>query len=719
MTNERNHNQDAAASSSAGGNAHLTVTLSKNESGGIVATFSPATKNANVDLTYLKEARTAINADDILSDNDLETILSQAKSGNTEQLTFGANQSPPAEKGIALSLEYVDSSRELVAKIAASESEPPLTTERINAAIKAEGYEGFKISVNDVQTLTLKAKNEQFGQYTLGRKPIFTDVSFSFDESNNQLSAKLFECEQDIQIDRAELNNRLKAGGYESFHFKPNALEKLAQAIAKHSHGVYIIGEKRDASLKITFDEDFMQAFISVTPPEGGRDLDENILNVAISDAGIFRDCCDEKVLKKVLKEKPTEAIEFARGTQPVDGVDARFEALVEEVEYSAPVSDKTGKIDVREIVNFTLIEENVPVMRRIPPKHGVNGRNVKGQVITAVEALDTPFDDKLEGVIISSEDSNLLLSSCKGHPVILNTGVRVDNTVVVNNVDLSTGNIDYDGSVLVKGEVRAGMKIKVTGDIIVKGVVTKATLIAKNNITVECGVIGTDPSKEGEDSPPAILKAGGNIGAQYINLCEVFAGGDVLVREYISHSEINVKGHVKAGESGGKGRIFGGTCNAQKGIYAVSLGANGGVKTLVAVGAPKAQQQQYDLLNKNFADRSEKEAKLKKMLTKYEQELASNPQNIDIAKKSMSIKKLLIDLEVELKKMRAAIDKLAVYFKDSKNVNISVSKNTFTNVTLQVNGAEFTIRQDSKGGIFVKQGSDVRWLNFTSKPMK
>lgn len=714
VTNEQPPKQNAAASSGENAGEHLTVTLKKNSSGSVIATFKPSEDNAPLELEFLKTMRATIYAEKIVSDADLNRILEQAHAGNPDTLTF----EPPTE-GVALSLKYKPDSRELIALIEPSKDLPELSVERINEVIKAEGYSNFKIGINDIQSICLKAKHQQFGEYTLGRKPVFTDVSFSLNEDSGQLSAKLFETEAEITVDQGEIRTRLKSQGFDTFHFAPNALEKLAQCIAKHDHNTFVIGEKRDAKVSITFDDELMHAYIAVTPPEGGRDLDETLLNIAISDAGIYRECCDENTLKKVLKEKPSEPVEFAKGSQPKDGIDAQFKALVQEVEYSSPKADKTGKIDIREIVNFTLIEENVEIMRRIPPKHGVNGRNVKGQVIPAVEALDTPFDDKLEGAIISSDDPNLLLSTCKGHPVILPTGVRVDNTITLNNVDLSTGNIEYDGSVLVKGEVRAGMKIKVTGDIIVKGVVTKATLFAKNNITVECGVIGSDPAKEGEDSPPAILKAGGDISAQYINLCEVHSGGDVLIREYISHSNVQSKGFIKAGACGGKGRIFGGSCHAQKGIYAVSLGANGGVKTLVDVGAPKDQQQQYDLLNKNYADRVEKDLKLKKMLQKFEQELLSNPTNIEIAKKSMSIKKLLVDLDVELKKMRAAIDKLGAYFKNSKKVNISVSKNTYSNVVLTVNGADFTIRQDSKGGIFVKQGDDVRWLNFTTKPIK
>ena len=42
----------------------------------------------------------------------------------------------------------------------------------------------------------------------------------------------------------------------------------------------------------------------------------------------------------------------------------------------------------------------------------------------------------------------------------------RVDKTLLMDYVDLRTGNVDFDGSVLVKQDVSAGVTVKATGDI-------------------------------------------------------------------------------------------------------------------------------------------------------------------------------------------------------------------------------------------------------------
>lgn len=670
------------------------------------------TPNTTLNLKTLKERLESEGYSQVeVDDATLVGVVRKLKSKETGEIELGT-----LEAGVRLLLEYDKSTRELFALLEEGDNPAPLTFASVNEMLNKQGYGNFDVKSNDISGILVKAQQKKFGKYTLGKKPEYTALSFIFDDSNNNLYADLSSSEEEVLTSRSSILDMLKERGYADFYFEPNAIDKLFNQINKNERGRFAIGEKRDAQIKVDFDEEFMSARMTVSPPNGGRDLDEHLLKLALDNEGIYRACCDEAVLDEIIKTKTAEEVEFARGTEPVDGIDASFEALVQEVEYSTPKESKTGQIDLREVVRFSLIEENTPLMRRTPAIPGENGRNVKGQVITAAEADDSSFDEDLLGAKVSEEDSNLLVSTCKGHPVILERGVKVDNSIVVNNVDMSTGNITYDGSVLVKGEVKAGMKIKVTGDIIVKGVVTKATLIAKNNITIECGVIGSDPAKDGQESPPAVLKAGGDIKAQYLNLAEMTSGRNIEVREYISHCTTEAKEKVLVGQKGGKGKVFGGTCYGRAGVYANAVGANGGVKTFISAGIPPDQHQQFESLLQAHQNRETQSDQLSTMLEKYEGALKDNPQDISKAKKATAIKKVLTDLTAEIDKMTTTIQKINRHFKESKKAEVGVAKSTFPNVTLSINGAEFQIRQESKGGIFKKQGNDIRWFNYSTK---
>ena len=63
-------------------------------------------------------------------------------------------------------------------------------------------------------------------------------------------------------------------------------------------------------------------------------------------------------------------------------------------------------------------------------------------------------------------ENENKIVSLIDGNAFILGGYVHVEPLVTVNNVDYSTGNIHFDGSVLVKGTIADGFKVEATGTV-------------------------------------------------------------------------------------------------------------------------------------------------------------------------------------------------------------------------------------------------------------
>ena len=57
-------------------------------------------------------------------------------------------------------------------------------------------------------------------------------------------------------------------------------------------------------------------------------------------------------------------------------------------------------------------------------------------------------------------------MSQVSGHVILENDKIFVSNVLELVNVDNSTGDIDYEGDVVVKGNVLAGFTVKATGDI-------------------------------------------------------------------------------------------------------------------------------------------------------------------------------------------------------------------------------------------------------------
>ena len=80
--------------------------------------------------------------------------------------------------------------------------------------------------------------------------------------------------------------------------------------------------------------------------------------------------------------------------------------------------------------------------------------------------------------------------------------GLRVNETLTLAKVDLSTGNINFDGSLHIKGDVADGVAVDVSGSVLVEGVVARATIVAGGDIVIKNGIIGgakkeTDPEDD------------------------------------------------------------------------------------------------------------------------------------------------------------------------------------------------------------------------------
>ena len=130
---------------------------------------------------------------------------------------------------------------------------------------------------------------------------------------------------------------------------------------------------------------------------------------------------------------------------------------------------------------------------------------------------------------------------------------VFVSNIYEVEDVDASTGDINYDGNVLVKGNVRSGYTIIAKGNIEVNGVIEGAVLRTDGDILLKRGIQGMGK---------ADVECEGNLVAKFIENARVVAGGFIQA-DSIMHSKVSAKGEIEI--SGKKGFVTGVWCDPPK----------------------------------------------------------------------------------------------------------------------------------------------------------
>lgn len=177
------------------------------------------------------------------------------------------------------------------------------------------------------------------------------------------------------------------------------------------------------------------------------------------------------------------------------------------------------------------------------------------------------------------------------GHVSLVEGKVFVSDVYEVENVDLSTGNIDFEGSVQVNGNVSSNFVIRAGGNVIISGVVEGAYIEAGGNIIIARGMNGM---------AKGTLKAGGNIVAKFLENATASAGGYVST-ESILHSNVIAATEIQV--TGKRGFITGGHVRAGQKIEVKTLGAMLGAPTVVEVGVDPEKKAEYMKMQKEVSE--------------------------------------------------------------------------------------------------------------------
>lgn len=344
-----------------------------------------------------------------------------------------------------------------------------------------------------------------------------------------------------------------------------------------------------DASLLVSISADGMEALLDIVPAQGnGAPVSKIAILAALAENGIGEGAIPE-VIEAALLAGKAERLVIARGTEPEHGLDGYLESLVKEVRSRVPKADETGKIDFRDLGDIVVVQANEPIMLRQPATPGKPGRTLFGESIPAVPGKDVMFGGKLPGATVAPGNPNLLQAAITGQPIVVRGGMMVEPVYKVDVVDISTGNITFDGTVIVKGDVHANMTINATGDIQIGGTVEMASLIAGGSIVVKGGVMGSLGRKTNEEQS---IRCGGSFHAVYAQQAKIDAGDSIFIDDMAMQCELTAINHVHVGGKK-RGHIIGGTVQATLSINAKVIGSPHRVKTICEIGVNPLMHKQ------------------------------------------------------------------------------------------------------------------------------
>ncbi|MFO8154557.1 MAG: DUF342 domain-containing protein [Pseudomonadota bacterium] len=478
------------------------------------------------------------------------------------------------------------------------------------------------------------------------------------------------------------------------------------------------IGGHRDGEVEITVDPKGTHAEARLTHPCGnGRAIDEAMIREALAEAGVTHGI-RESEFPRIIRDQGrtlTDPLLIAQGTQPTNGEDSRFVSLIPDAVERKPRVLNEDVVDYRDFGGIITVHEGDELVRRDPPTEGTDGHTVTGETIPAQPGKTRDF--KLDKTVqLKEDDPDVLIAAISGMPVITDQGAKVEQTLELENIDLNIGHVDFDGTITVKGDIIAGMRVTASGDINVGGTVEAATLRADGNITVNGGILGHGNVRDesGElRKESGMVTSGCTVTARFIKNILVEAQDSVIARDLINNSEVTSYNQVLVGGKGGpaKAQIVGGLVRATTKIESAILGSPRATHTRVEVGFDPEFHERHKAARQAIIDKQKMLADVQRMVNFYR----GSPEKARAAEKAKpGVLQKLVKTErqarADLQQLQANLDALEEDLDHIRKARVVAKRQVYSNVTIIFGPKSRTTDEDLEGGSFALHD---QWITF------
>lgn len=412
-------------------------------------------------------------------------------------------------------------------------------------------------------------------------------LSFLLNEETSELHA-IFDPVADEPAPKiAMIREALLDDGHGDLYLDEKALLDFTSQCQKAKEMLdMVVGGRRDGEFSLVIADDLMDARLTLVPPQGGKSAVEEVLE-EIRLQGIIYGILRGK-LEAALAVGHCENLVIAQGDHPQPGVVGRFETLYDKDDAKPVEIDEKAIIKFSDLGHLLLTHPGDRLMVRIPAISGKSGTDIKGQIVLAKAMPELVYAENLQGAAPDPNNPDYLIATGPGQPKLVENGVMVNPVVEVPDVDLSTGNILFEGTINIAGDVKSGMTLNVTGDVIVSGTVEAAEITAGGNIIVKCGIIGHSDAKAGQAAAAtnARIRCAGSIHALFVENAHLEAGASIEIERSALQCELVARNEVIVGKSGsGRSQIIGGRIQATYLVKTGILGSSAGIKTYVQIG--------------------------------------------------------------------------------------------------------------------------------------
>lgn len=500
-------------------------------------------------------------------------------------------------------------------------------------------------------------------------------------------------------VEESGVMDELQAAGVGDFTILHDAIKQAIGKAQKLTEPYSCkVAERSDVQVQLDISPDKLEVRLIIKDAQGGAKLMIDDILKALAEKeitfGILYENIDQIIAGKL---ELTDAL-IAKGKKSINGEDGRieyhFDAFLEDV---GPKILENDIADFKDLGLFESVAVGDLLATRIPLIEGEEGTDVFGNPIPAVRGKDTtlPKGKNTE----EGKDPNTLVAIAEGQPKLLGGKVIVDELLDIRgDVDLSTGNIDFVGSVIIRGAISAGFKVKAGDSVTCLDVVEGAEIEAGGDVVLKWGMKGQNRG---------VIKAGGDVMAKFLESCKVIAGGSVIVEDFIMNSDIRATTEIRC--SGKKGWISGGRLSAGEEVNCKVIGNESGVKTEVEVGIQPQLRVDYQALKirlSEIAPKLEMMSKTYRQLEELKKKGALSDEKEEMRYKIMNA---LSQLEREFEQGEKQVAEIKKILSSSHGGKIVVSGIVYSGIIITIGSLKERLYDPWERITFTSDGNEIQ----------
>lgn len=321
-----------------------------------------------------------------------------------------------------------------------------------------------------------------------------------------------------------------------------------------------------------------MEATLIISLPKGSRPLAIDEVLDKIQKSGVTFGL-DQKSIQKAYDDASGYSVICAKGEAAVNGVNGSIKYHVDMEGKGRPDEKEDGSVDFKNMNLFTMVQEGDLLAEKILATPGTPGTDVLGNPCVPKPGKEavSPLGKNVQAV------DNNFIAVIAGQVLIANNKINVIPVIEIKeDVDVSTGNIEFIGDVIVRGSVQPGFEIKAEGNVEIHGTVSGGTVEGRN-VVIKMGIQGMHRG---------YIRAKENVVVKFMENATVHAGVDIMVSDVVLNSRISAGKRVIV--EGKRGLIVGGTVMAGEEIRAKVVGTHMATITALEVGVNPMLREEY-----------------------------------------------------------------------------------------------------------------------------